>query len=94
MKKSNDSQRTRVSFGMSAPNRPENLLGCCREGCAAEIKDHYWGRVKSGWFLQKNGLQYCPEHTPEWVPAWRERRADRAPGDASGAARHTPEEEL
>lgn len=27
-----------------------------------------------GWFFQKNGTSYCPEHVPDWVPAWRASR--------------------
>ena len=31
-----------------------------------------------GWFLQRNGDVYCPEHVPGWVAGWRARQAERA----------------
>lgn len=47
---------------------------CAHEGCDRTFKPHYWGGVKShdeGWFHQKNGDSWCPDHNPEWVAAWR-----------------------
>ena len=58
-----------------APSQQEDKH-CSAVGCAKSIKDHYWGHVKAeGWFFSKAGEAYCPEHLPEWVPAWRERVA-------------------
>ena len=28
--------------------------------------------VDNGWFLQKSGETWCPQHTPDWVEKWRE----------------------
>lgn len=47
---------------------------CSHEGCENEFKAHAWGAIKAsskGWFLQKNGDKWCPDHTPEWLAAWR-----------------------
>lgn len=51
-------------------------LHCTEEGCEATVRDHYWGRVKSGWFfsMQNPGQQWCPKHIPEWVAEWRAKR--------------------
>lgn len=56
------------------------LLHCSETDCAATIKDHYWSKVKSGWFfsMQEPGKQWCPEHIPEWVAAWRAKRNGEA----------------
>ena len=46
---------------------------CAFDGCEKSIKWHYWSKVKAtGWFLQKNGAIWCPDHVPEWVEEWRE----------------------
>ena len=51
---------------------------CCSvDGCTATFTHHYWGAVKAhdaGWFSQKDGTVYCPEHTPDWVAGWRATR--------------------
>ncbi len=51
------------------------LTHCSHIGCPATVPNHAWGRIKSDWFFQRNGTQYCPDHTPAWVAAWR---ADRS----------------
>lgn len=36
-----------------------------------------WDIIKAGeagWFFQKDGTTWCPEHTPEWVEEWRARQ--------------------
>lgn len=52
---------------------------CAEPGCEKSIPDHYWGRVKDGdgWFQQRNGDVWCPDHIPGWVEAWRQRRDAR-----------------
>lgn len=59
------------------------LMSCAEPGCEAEHKADHWNAIKAvegGWFLQKNGDRWCPEHVPSWVPAWRERqRAQGSP---------------
>lgn len=48
---------------------------CDHPGCEVKIKNHYWGRVKAeGWFFQKTGEGFCPEHVPPWVLDWRKTR--------------------
>lgn len=47
---------------------------CAHEDCEATIRDHHWGVVKSGWFIQRDGKAFCTKHIPEWVAEWRARR--------------------
>jgi hypothetical protein len=47
---------------------------CAHEGCEAKCDNHYWGKVKAGdegWFFQKDGTSWCPQHVPNWVETWR-----------------------
>lgn len=49
---------------------------CASPGCANEIPNHAWAAIKTeGWFHQKDGKSWCPEHTPEWVAEWRAKNA-------------------
>lgn len=54
---------------------------CHEEGCPAGFRDTgRWAperRSGSGWFHQRNGWSYCPDHTPDWVAEWREKKAAR-----------------
>ena len=50
-------------------------IPCSDEECTETVRNHYWGRVKSGWFFQKDGSAWCPAHIPEWVAEWRARKA-------------------
>ncbi len=55
--------------------RSPKKSNCSQEGCEATFDDHYWGSVRAqdeGWFRQKTGENWCPEHNPEWVKEWRE----------------------
>lgn len=48
--------------------------------CPLECKDDKWSRIRAheaGWFEQKNGDVYCPEHKPAWVAKWREQKEGR-----------------
>lgn len=50
---------------------------CSRDGCTKSYTPHHWGAKRAeseGWFLQKNGDAWCPDHNPDWVAAWRARR--------------------
>lgn len=49
-------------------------LTCAEPKCEVTIKNHYWGKVKSGWYQMKNGMNYCPDHIPAWVVEWRQDR--------------------
>jgi len=49
---------------------------CDHPSCSMFVKAHAWGYIKAndaGWFFQRNGDCWCPDHIPEWVPAWREK---------------------
>lgn len=54
---------------------------CAADGCTANFRDTgRWAperQSKSGWFHQRNGSSFCPQHTPDWVAAWRERKASK-----------------
>lgn len=51
---------------------------CAESGCeekffgnrGAMMKAHY-----SGWYLQKSGKVWCPDHRPAWAPKF-EKRSD------------------
>lgn len=54
---------------------------CTFPNCTNTYMPHTWGKRKAsneGWFFQRNGDAWCPEHTPEWVESWR---ASRQTGD-------------
>lgn len=49
-------------------------MKCAQPGCAASAKDDRWAKIKAhdaGWFEQKDGTAWCPEHVPDWVARWR-----------------------
>lgn len=53
-------------------------MHCAEPGCTAEHKSDRWNNSraqKAGWFMEKNGDCWCPDHVPDWVPAWRENQA-------------------
>lgn len=64
---------------------------CAIPSCEKTFQDHRWGRIRAnslGWFFQLNGMNWCPDHIPDWVPAWRERKrreADQAYGNTKRA---------
>ena len=50
---------------------------CAHEGCEESVNNHYHARAaahEAGWFQQKDGTFWCPEHVPEWVADWRARK--------------------
>lgn len=56
---------------------------CASVGCDNSFMPHAWGAIKShdkGWFHQKNGDSWCPDHTPEWVAEWRQRTQQNIKG--------------
>lgn len=51
---------------------------CSFPDCKATYKANKWGQIKAhdaGWFFQKDGQGFCPEHVPEWVAGWRAGKA-------------------
>lgn len=54
------------------------VLKCTYEGCTATVKNHYWGKVRAhadGWFMSSDEkVIRCPEHLPDWVIPWREKK--------------------
>lgn len=64
----------------------EHPVTCVRRedlGCPSSFPGSKFGAIKAqdeGWFFAKDSgprgssAAYCPEHVPEWVTAWRERK--------------------
>lgn len=47
---------------------------CSRGECPKFFPDHRWGAMaadREGWFMQRNGKAWCPDHNPDWVAEWR-----------------------
>lgn len=62
------------------PMEEEDPVGkCAHPGCPKVFRDrHQWDQneaQKAGWFFQKNGDRWCPEHNPPWVVEWRLKKA-------------------
>lgn len=58
-------------------------MNCNHPGCDRTIEDHKWARIKDGsdWFFEKateehDERAWCPDHHPEWVKGWREKKRD------------------
>lgn len=50
------------------------------DGCEKTCPNHKWGHLrahKEGWFFSKDRHAFCPDHRPEWVEKWRERKQER-----------------
>lgn len=57
---------------------------CEFEGCTETVpvagggeRTSMWDLKRAaaeGWFIQKDGIVWCPKHVPEWVEDWRKRR--------------------
>jgi len=69
-RKKGPSKRRREEHGVAEP-----VPGACsHEGCNSTYADHHWGHKaaqRDGWFFQKNGHSWCPQHVPSWVGEWR-----------------------
>lgn len=53
------------------------MIRCNASECESEHPAHHWGNKRAeteGWFHQRNGDAWCPQHVPAWVPAWRAKR--------------------
>jgi hypothetical protein len=45
--------------------------------CERTAKGHHWGNIQAqseGWFIQRDGTAFCPDHVPYWVDSWRARK--------------------
>jgi hypothetical protein len=56
----------------------KNPIVCASPDCANEMPSHAWAVIKTeNWFHQMDGNSWCPEHTPEWVAAWRAKKGSK-----------------
>lgn len=56
------------------------MMHCAEPGCTAAHKSDRWNNSKAqklGWFIQRNGDHWCPDHIPEWVAQWREEKTEK-----------------
>lgn len=47
---------------------------CAHPGCETNHPSSRFDdskAVSEGWFHQRDGTAWCPEHLPEWVAEWR-----------------------
>lgn len=52
--------------------KTHDLIYCDHPRCMNTIRNHCWGKIRAdGWFFTKAGKDFCPEHVPVWVEAWR-----------------------
>lgn len=53
---------------------------CMKDECEKTLTygNHRWDKIRgeSGWFLQRTGENWCPDHHPEWVTEWRARKKE------------------
>src|SRR5947209_6361233 len=50
---------------------------CAHDGCTAEHQFDGYNAVRAhsfGWFSQRDGRVWCPDHNPPWVTEWRAKR--------------------
>lgn len=53
---------------------------CSHDGCENSFAPHKWGNMEAqrlGWFLQRNGDAWCPDHIPDWVAEWRKKKEEK-----------------
>jgi hypothetical protein len=54
---------------------------CFVQPCNDAYQNDKWSKIRAaqaGWFFPKYGdIGFCPNHLPEWVPAWRERQKEK-----------------
>ena len=51
---------------------------CSHQGCDRFLKNHAWSRIRAeGWFQQKDGTLWCPDHWPAWVEKWRSEKKNQ-----------------
>jgi hypothetical protein len=52
---------------------------CSNPSCGKNFKVSHWDTKKAqrdGWFLQKDGSKWCPQHIPSWVAEWRAKQKE------------------
>jgi hypothetical protein len=52
---------------------------CSKEECPKFFPNHKWGyqqAQREGWFMQRNGDAWCPDHNPDWVAEWRAKKRE------------------
>ncbi|AOZ64930.1 hypothetical protein SEA_OLYMPICHELADO_65 [Streptomyces phage OlympicHelado] len=50
---------------------------CSNAECPKSFPNHKHGTIgahQDGWFLQRNGDAWCPDHIPDWVAEWRAKK--------------------
>lgn len=67
---------------------------CDEPTCGATLKNHYWSKVRSGWFIKKDDTSWCPKHIPDWVAPWRDFKKRGGTVAKYEVAAFTPEGEL
>lgn len=51
---------------------------CRKTNCQNDYFPDKWGKMEAtrkGWFIHRNGSAWCPDHIPDWVVEWREKKA-------------------
>lgn len=67
-----------------AYNPNPQMIDCSEPECDQSIRDHYWSKVRAGdrgWFFQKSGESWCPDHNPPWVAEWRANKSSKFPSN-------------
>ena len=52
-------------------------MKCAHGKCPNTFEAHRWAKVRAqtlGWFMQRNGKAWCPDHVPGWVVEWRKNK--------------------
>lgn len=65
---------TRVYY---TPVDPPEPLECAKYACPSKITEtdpEKYAKARKSWFCQKNGDNWCPDHIPTWVHAWRQKK--------------------
>jgi hypothetical protein len=56
---------------------------CSEKECQESIPNNKWAKIRAGspkkgegWFfsMEDPKIAHCPNHLPDWVPAWREKK--------------------
>lgn len=50
------------------------LKKCNESSCDRKTKTDKFNKIRAaeqGWFFQKDGSIWCPDHVPGWVASWR-----------------------